>query len=286
MEFTRRQWILCIVLAGAVACAWLRPLDDSAARQVDAGLKRALVSFASARALNAVISVVQGTEISIQIAGFGPNFTPGQALDPVNDLVEQFSTLMLYASVSFGIQALLIKVGGWWGVSLALTAAAAAWTWHAWRPLPAGRWIARVLAVLLLARFAVPLAVVGSEAAFQFVLAERYQADQARIDASLAKLTRLALPMNEPRPGEGVAERFKRWLAQGSDVAAEVSRRIDELKTLAGDLVEHVVMLVAVFLLQTLVLPLLFLLLLARAARAALELRPGESLQKAMHGGD
>ena len=42
--------------------AWLAPLDAPATAQVDAGLKRALVSFATARALNGVISVAQGTD--------------------------------------------------------------------------------------------------------------------------------------------------------------------------------------------------------------------------------
>ena len=267
MALTRRHWFLYVALAIVVACAWLRPLDDNATRQVEAGLKRALVSFASARALNAVISVVQGTEISIQLAGFGPNFTPGQALDPVNDLVEQFSTLMLYASVSFGVQLLLIKIGGYWAVSLGLTLAAAAWAWHAWRPLAAGRWIARLLIGLLLVRFAVPLVVVGSEAVFQLLLADRYKADQERIELSLAKLTTLSMPSNDPKPGEGITDRFKRWLAQGSDVAKEVQARIEELKTLAAGMVEHIVMLAAVFLVQTLVLPLLMLAGLLRLGR-------------------
>ena len=36
-------WMLVLV-----ACAWMAPLDAPATRQVDAGLKRALVSFATA----------------------------------------------------------------------------------------------------------------------------------------------------------------------------------------------------------------------------------------------
>ncbi|MCB1944024.1 MAG: hypothetical protein KDI53_18575, partial [Candidatus Accumulibacter sp.] len=85
-------------------------------------MKRALVSFATARALNAVISVAQGTEVSMQPAGMGVVLTPGQLLDPVNDLVEQFSHLMLAASVAFGVQKVLISIGAYWVISLLLTA--------------------------------------------------------------------------------------------------------------------------------------------------------------------
>ena len=51
MKFTR-QIAAALCLALAVACAWLAPLDAPATAQVDAGLKRALVSFATARALH------------------------------------------------------------------------------------------------------------------------------------------------------------------------------------------------------------------------------------------
>jgi hypothetical protein len=95
-----RRAILPLLLLVLVACAWFAPLDAPAGDRVDAGLKRALVSFATARALNGAISVAQGTELSLQPVGVGATFAPGQLLDPVNDLVERFSDLMLGASVS------------------------------------------------------------------------------------------------------------------------------------------------------------------------------------------
>ncbi len=111
--------LLAILLA-----AWVLRIDDAALHEVDAGWKRALATFAVARALNAVISVAQGTELAVQPAGLGVTLAPGQALDPINDLIEQFSTLMLLASVAFGAQRVLIGIGAWWPMSLALTAVA------------------------------------------------------------------------------------------------------------------------------------------------------------------
>jgi len=267
---SRRQLLVLVVLALALVAAWMGPLDQAAKTHVEAGLKRALVSFATARTLNAVISVVQGTEVSVQLAGFGPTFTPGQALDPINDLVEQFSTLMLFASVSFGVQLLMIKVGAYWAVSAALTLAALAWAWYALRgpPVPSAQagplWPTRLLVGLLLVRFAVPLVAVGSETGFQLLLADRYKTDQERIEFSATKVATLSTPAIEPRAGEGVAERFKRWLSTGADAVKELGTRVDDLKKLAGDMVEHIIMLIAVFAVQTLVLPLLLLWVLLR----------------------
>ena len=103
-----------ILLAALVACSWFSPFDSIATEKIDAGLKRALVSFATARGLNAAISVLQGTNIAVEPAGIGVTLAPGEVLDPLNDLIESFSNLMLIASVSFGIQHVLISIGGHW----------------------------------------------------------------------------------------------------------------------------------------------------------------------------
>lgn len=158
-----RRNLLLALLAAAVLCAWLRPLDDLAGAQAQAGFKRAVASFATARALNAVISVVQGTEFSVQPLGIGVTLTPGQMLDPLNDLVERFSDLMLVASVAFGVQLLLIEVGMHWGMTLLLSLAAAGWAWQTWQRARAPALLTRVLVALLLVRFIVPAAGMASD---------------------------------------------------------------------------------------------------------------------------
>ncbi|MCU0929027.1 MAG: hypothetical protein MUE62_07545, partial [Burkholderiaceae bacterium] len=72
------QVLAAALLGLLVVLAWWAPLDAAAERQVDAGLKRALATFAAARALNALISVAQGTEVALEPAGVGVTFTPGQ----------------------------------------------------------------------------------------------------------------------------------------------------------------------------------------------------------------
>jgi hypothetical protein len=255
-----RRSLLLLGLVVVLSSAWLAPLDSSASRYVEAGLKRALVSFATARTLNAVISVVLGTQVAVQPGGVGVIFTPGQVLDPINDLVEQFSLLMLAASVSFGVQLALIKFGAFWAVSLTLTVAALAWAWTTWRRPPAKEWLTRFLVALLLVRFAIPLIALGSEAAFHLFLEEDYAAGQASIELSAGQIAGLSAASTEPPADESATDRMKRWWSQNTDV----KRRFDELKELAGRTIEHIIKLIVVFVLQTLVLPLLLLWILLR----------------------
>ena len=257
-------WLYALLGLALVALAWTGPLDRLAEDQAQAGLKRALATFAAARALNGVISVAQGTEVALEPAGVGVTFAPGQILDPVNDLIEQFSTLMLTASVSFGLQSAMVAIGGHWLVSLLLSlVVAVALAWRQLRGVDAPTAIRRILLLLLLIRFAVPVAALGSDAAFRWFLADRYERSQAALTLSNAEVVKLAEP--ETSAPTSVADSMRRWWSETSD-AFDVDKRLDALKEAATRVTEHVVELIVVFLLQTLIVPTLLLWGLWRAA--------------------
>src|SRR3954462_5885799 len=106
-----RRFMVIAAIIVLVPMAWLGSLDDAAKQYVESGLTRALATFAVARSANAVISVLQETTVAVSPGGMGFTASPGQILDPLNDLVEEFSTLMLAACISLGMQRVLISVG-------------------------------------------------------------------------------------------------------------------------------------------------------------------------------
>lgn len=267
MSHGTERFLLFLALVIVLATAWFKPLEVAATQQVDAGLKRALISFGTARAFNSIISVAQGTELAVEPGGVGINFALGQALRPINDLVAQFAELMLAASVAFGVMKVLISIGSYWAVSLLLSAFALGWIWFRWRGRQSPVWLARVLFVLLLVRFAVPLVTVGSDALFQMFLNGDYTASQKAIDGNAGQLAILGPPIGEVNTGNGVGERIKGWWSQNIDVGV----RLEKLKQVASQVTEHIVKLIVVFLMQTLVMPLLLFWALYRACKAMLD---------------
>lgn len=257
---------MLLVLAGA----WLAPLDLPATQQVDAGLKRALISFASARALNAAISVAQGTELSVQPAGVGATFAPGQLLDPVNDLVEQFSTLMLAASVAFGVQKLLIEIGGYWPLSLVLTVVVLAWTGQQLWLRRASVWLSRLLVILLMLRFAVPIVTIGTDLVWQKFLANDYQISQRAIEDASRDTTASDPAMQADPATPSIVDKLKGWFSYNTDLKA----RFNDMRQAVERITEQLIRLIVVFVLQTLLVPLLLLWLLWSWARSIFEPRP------------
>ncbi len=250
--------IVAILVVLTALMAWYRPLQELANTQVDAGLKRALISFASARTLNGVISVIQGTEFSVQPLGVGVTLTPGQILDPVNDLVEQFSTIMLIASVAFGVQKVMLAIGSHVAISAAVSGIALLWALlYLMKRSP--NWLNSLLAVMLMVRFAIPVATVGSDFVFQRFLATDYNTQQLALDGTSQELSKKSskatqVPSSTPAPTEdkGVLDRLKDQIKAITPVP---NIDVQAIKQSVESIPERVMKLIVVFLMQTIIVP-------------------------------
>jgi hypothetical protein len=273
-------------LAAIVAFSWLKPLDMTAERQVEEGLKRALTSFAVARLLNGVISVAQGTEVSVAPGGLGANLTPGQILDPVNDLVEQFSELMLIASVAFGIMKILLGMGSFWIFSAILSGVALVWAAFKLTGRIPPILLTKFLLVLIFVRFSVPVVAVGSDIISKQFLEDKFNESQMAIENGKKQLAPFEPSVGMPQPAEVIPSTVpsqpeamqpaqeKGWLAGLKDIVKEVKQSYDprpyikNLETRAGELVNHIINLIVVFVLQTIVIPLVLMWALYRSCLA------------------
>jgi hypothetical protein len=244
-----KQWTLAAVLLLAAVLSVLSVVDDQARDDYESLFQRAFVTFALARTLNGVISAVQGTELALQPAGVGVTLTPGEILDPVNDLVERFSWIMLGATVSLGIQRVLMDVSAWW-VLQALVALLAIWLLVAClaeRPRGGGRRriLARVFLFALFLRFAVPLTLIANDALYGLFLEPRYAASTAVIESAGADLEELGRDDPKPSGEEGglFADGFLGYLGRAVDSTREVldlGERVQRVKRRAAEVVEHI----------------------------------------------
>ncbi len=272
MKVRSRRFLAAMTVLAALFSA-IGVFDRAGERYTDDGLTRALASFAVARGLNGVISAVQGTEVSFQPAGVGVTFAPGEILDPLNDMVERFSWVMLASSVSLGIQRLLLLLGSWpWFVGtasllgviaaglLVARGVAAAWT----------PWFVKAVWVLLFLRFAVPLVAIVNEGVYAGFLEARYQEASQGLEATTEQLREMerGAGTGDPDAGdEGLLDRAQRMFDEAA-ATMDVTARIERYKVLAGDASRDAVELIVIFVFQTLFSPLVFLLVLVGFAKA------------------
>jgi len=105
----RRLWFGSAAVLLLIVVSWLGVLDAPSNDYVDSAIVRSTVAYAAARGLNGVVSVLQSTTFSVSMLG-GVSVTGGEILDPVNDLIEQYATLMKFAIGSLVIQKVLLEI--------------------------------------------------------------------------------------------------------------------------------------------------------------------------------
>jgi hypothetical protein len=263
-----KKWSLTLglLLIGVLS---LTPFVDQRAEvEYEKLFQRALITFALARTINGVISVVQGTEVALQPAGVGLTLTPGEILDPVNDLVERFSWIMMGATISLGIQNVLLDVSAWWFIQAALSVLAG-WLclriWYPGRdgPRVRGALLARVMLILLFLRFAVPVMLIANDMLYQQFLEQRYEQSSEVISLAGRELEQLreeaaAKDVQMQGQGQGVLDSIANaWNRTVESV--DLSGRLERMQEQASDVIEHLIQLSVVFILQTALLPVAFL---------------------------
>jgi hypothetical protein len=274
-----RNGIISFLLASLAFVSFYGLIDDFGERYADASFKRALLAFGIARGLNAAISVAQGTEIALEPAGVGVILAPGQILDPVNDLIERFSWVMLACTTSLGIQGVLLKIFSSFMFSTLVAIALAGVIFVVWKrsSLSPGmrRGLYRALALLVILRFFIPFMAISSEGLYQAFLAADFEASTAGLQQTTEQIDEL----NEKSREYQNETRNRSWIDALSDNidsaidSLNINKRIEQLEKSARDVTEHTINLIVLFTLQTILFPILFLWLAMKLVRVAFSFR-------------
>jgi len=268
--------VIFLSLAVVAIGGWL---DSKGAEYTEATFKRALIAFGIAKGLNGVISVAQGTEVALQPAGIGVNFTPGQILDPVNDLIEQFSWIMLASTASIGVQKILLAMSQWPFFSysvIALLLLTIISYWYpplarsSWRPL-----LMKTMLVFVFLRFSVPLIAITSEFTYEQFLSDQYAQSTLELERATDKITEVNKadnPVISNDKERGLVEKVKDMYSSAS-AAIDINARIERYKLAAAEATEHVINLIVVFIFQTIIFPVLFLYVIYRLLKQLVQLR-------------
>jgi len=280
---TRLKVLWSLLAVTAAAAALSGAVDSVSGDLADKALKRALVTFAVARTLNGVISVAQGTEVAVEPGGVGVVMTVGEILDPINDLIERFSGVMLVAASSIGLQILLLQISSSLAVTVLVVATALLALFAIWLPGLArsryGPLILRLFLVMFFARFAIPLLAIGTNVVADVFLVGQQAEATAALQTTQSEIEEIER-VSEQAPAED-----RSWIDRIGDAIDEslqsinVTDRLDRLRDSASEASEHIITLIAVFVLETILLPLGLLWLLVElmksVAARALAVRSG-----------
>ncbi|WP_223670591.1 hypothetical protein [Kangiella shandongensis] len=273
---TINTWLVILSLVIASLLAGSKALDFHGEQYTDKVLQRSLVAFAVARGLNGLISVAQEAEIAMQPAGVGLTLSPGEILDPINDLIERFSVVMLVVASAIGVQKLLLTLGAWPLFNYALIifwAATAVYLLYCqYKQRKTHALTLKLAAFLILVRFAVPVMALTSEGLYQAFLKDNYQQASQGLEQTENNIRQNTPEEQQLEEELSALEKTKRWF---NDAASQldVKKQIAAYQEAAEQASQSVIELITIFVVQTILFPLFFLWLMVKIAKSTIKKR-------------
>lgn len=263
---------------------------DTVAMEIqETSFNRALVSFGLAKGLNAIISLLQGTELSFTPVGVGLNFSVGEILDPFNDMVERFSWVMLLATVSLGVQKIMLTLSATLFMQIAFGVSVIFSLFLVWKEnvkFPnLVSLVFKFFLFLLLLRFSTIVFISLTSLMHTQVLESDYvQAseviEQTKIE--LDNINKQNQNLAKEKKSEGM---FSGFSSQYNTVIEQlnVSQQLQSLEDSIEMASNNIITLITIFIVETLLLPLLYFWLLLLSIRSIFKMKFDADLSKLLY---
>jgi hypothetical protein len=85
-------------------------LDKNTDAYFTQAITKASIAYATCRVINGSISVIKDSQLALEPAGIGLSLSVGQAVDPIDDMVERTSDVLVTSITSLGVQKLVYEI--------------------------------------------------------------------------------------------------------------------------------------------------------------------------------
>lgn len=260
--FIIQNWnkLLLVALTLFALCFALTfTIDDNAKKLVDESFKQSVIVFGSAKALNAVISLAQGTQLNLPFV----IVAVGEVLDPINDLIEQFSLVMLASMVSLGIQKILLNFVTndiYNYILFTFVIVFNIWLFKRFSNDEKLRDIFfKITFILLFLRFAIPMIGYVNEVSYNYFVKPQYNIEELNQD--ILKVKDDVSKINQETINQKEESSFFNKVMEKFD-SNYYEKKVNEYKNAVDNSSQYIIDLIIVFIFQTILLPIIFLYLL------------------------
>ncbi len=237
-------------------------LDSSTDKYFNEAISKAGIAYATCRIVNASISVVKESDLSLEPAGVGVTLALGQALDPIDDMTERLSDVLVTAITALGVQKLAYEISR----SLALPVVGVLmliltlliWIEKSWIN-KVNNTVIKFAFIILIARLCLPVSSIVNEFLHTHFFEEQIalaNEDLSGVTDELDKLKDVTLPESD-----GILGTINSSAAFLRQKIIELKKTISIAINNMGDIVETLLKLtflyVSVFILQVIILPIL-----------------------------
>lgn len=242
--------IFLLIIVMIITLSWLPFLDEYGDHYTTESLTHAAATYGVARGINAVVSVIQSTQVSIGVA----SISPGEFLDPFNDLVERFSWIIMLAMASIGLQKLLLTIASSLLFKMMITLTGTLLIISILRKsVRIHNALIRLFVIALFLRFAVGAVVFANDMVEEFFLEEQKKESTVTLTETKDSLTDLSLNIQKDK--ESLS-----WWQDIKDTFTSLTNDNEQRIQQQTEKASHsIINLIVVYVAQTILFPILFI---------------------------
>jgi len=296
MMFIKKYWnkiVIVLVSILFIVGSLFVTFDNNGKNITNESLEEAIIVFGVAKGLNAAISLAQGTEISPP----GLTLTIGEVLDPINDLVEQFSWIMLASITSLGLQKILFNIVTGYEYNVILSVFIILiniWLFVRFKEDTKVRNIFfKVTVIMIFLRFSIPMMSIADNYIYENYVKNDYNIERTKesITQSSDEINKITYNTieekesnleQEQKKDSSVVESIKEGISSALDSVSSVTskifsteyytNKINEYKVATEKTSEAIIDLIIAFVFKTIFFPIVFLFFLYQLLRSVFNL--------------
>ena len=272
---TRADIIKSVILGAAAVALFMLPglelpyLDKNTDSYFEDSITKASLAYGVCRVVNASVSIIKESQIQIEPAGLGVSLAAGQVLDPLDDMTERASDILVTAIVSLGIQKIAYEISVAFAPPLIGIAVfvfiGISYAWGS-RASLIRKIVLKTIILLAVARLFLPASsIINSYLNEEYFTPKITDAKDALVMSSpeLERLKDMTMPEIDGALGT-VKNGFEFVEKKTSDLGAALKSILINMKGMISNLLTLSYLYVAIFVIQVIILPLGVFWLLAR----------------------
>lgn len=231
------------------------------------------VAYATCRVINASVSIIKESTLQLEPAGIGMSLAVGQILDPIDDMTERLSDVLVTAITSLGVQKLAYLIS----VSLAppvfsiflFILSVLVW-FNNDRLKSFQKTIMRFALLIIIARFCLPMSSFANEFLYKHFFATQISDARKELESGTIELDKLKeFSFPEVDGILGTIENSTLFLKRKSiEFKNALVVTVNNMGSMVENLLNLTFLYVAIFMIQIILLPLVVFWLLVKTANA------------------
>lgn len=270
-ESKNNKWFKSVVILVIFAIAMSQLLERTLVwNYQEDSITGAFTIYGIARALNAAISMLQGTDISVVVV----SVSIGELLDPINDLIERFSWIVMMAIASLGIQKVLLSVVVSKAANLLIAAVVAGYLAALWyKPFAKYHNVSfKAICILFFIRFSLSMVFICNYALDVYYFSDQKNTAQAALVETQTVIEDNAVlaAENNANESDSFLDKVKKTFSETKEGFSSVQNKVSDITGSVENSISSLLDLIVFYILQTVLLPIAFLFVFYKALRLML----------------